>query len=470
MSAEQKEIEMKTREEQWEEEEKVKALIRQSPSERFWGFFNFIVAKLDLAFLAGLFVFLSNVGGVLKDLLMKVVDYVFPVASVLKGLDLATYFAKFLNARNKNFGKLFNLTQKALEFAAITTAVVVAHYSLFSVTMFGVVIGGGVVIFAGVMVAGLAVLLAKTIGFAIAAKYYEKSNPALSLKYEQKARTNLLFSILIAASLGVMITTMMFPALIPLAIVTTVFTLAVVVFAAVVIVCKDTPLGGKLYKNIVEPVEKGIKNFIENGLSKKNDYQKVAGLEEEADSAVTKTSTEEGEFELDNTPRQRASGYFAALGAPREGKNLDNAMTNYRTQLNTQISNAKNTWKEKYFWSENDKRLQKILALEYVGNEVNTALQDFEYTGDKKPTEPAYQIELRNRMSIDDCPITVEFRTKDELRQKIGDHVTQLFPKSGQSFFRDTARFDELFGEHLDQVFEDALKRSTNSNRVLLDF
>jgi hypothetical protein len=452
-------------EEQWAEEEKTKAMISQSAAERFWAYFNFIIGKLDLTFLAGLFVFLSNVGGVLKDLLLKVSDYIFPIAAALKGLDLATYVAKFLNARNKNFGKLFDVIQKSIEFAAIVAAVVVAHYSLFSVTMFGVVVGGGVVMFGAVIAMGLVICLASTIGYAIAAAVVAKDNPAQMLKFEQKARTNFLFSALTACSLGVMTFAMMFPPVgIPLAIAVTAFTLVTVVFAVVVIACKDTPLGGKLYANIVEPLMNKITNFIENGLSpKKNPEQsKLLGHDSE-DDGVLQTSTtgsndnDHGNGQSNNKVLQiRQTGYFASLGAPKEANNLDNAIGVYQAQLQNQINASKESVKELYFWSENDKRRQKHDALNYVRDEVAQAVAGVGYTTDKRINEDPYILELVDPAT--NVKTSITFRTQDEGKQKVGDFVNQLYPKAGQSFFKDTARFDELYAEKLDQVFVGATK------------
>jgi len=460
-------------EKKWEEEEKTKALISQSVAERFWSYFNFIIGKLDLTFLAGLFVFLSNVGGVLKDLLLKVADYVFPVAAALKGLDLATFIAKFLNARNKNFAKLFDLIQKSIEFAAIVTAVIVAHYSLFAVTMFGVVVGGGVVIFGGVIALGLLICVAITIGHVIAAKMVANDNPAQMLKFEQKARTGLLFSVLSGAALGVMAFAMMFPPVgIPLAIAVTVFTLVTVVFVAAVIVCKDTPVGAKLYANIVEPMMNKITDFIENGLSPKKD-KSLTKLVNDSDEEVVKTSTSisdndngNGNDKPTNNIRQiRQTGYFTALGAPKEGDNLDTVIDAYQTTLLQQINASKDTAKELYFWSENDKRRQKFDALNYTKNEVAVAVSNINFTGDKLETESPYNLTLSD--PITNVQTIITFRTKDEGKQKVGNFVDQLYPKAGQSFFKDTARFDELYAEKLDAVFDGVAQNNTINNPLL---
>src|SRR5580700_8879518 len=96
----------------------VMSIIRQSRAEKFWGKLVFYVSKFDLSFMAGMFTMLVNFGNVTKALLLRFADIIFPFAAFLKGLDFSFYLARFLNARNKNFGKTFNLIFKGLELAA----------------------------------------------------------------------------------------------------------------------------------------------------------------------------------------------------------------------------------------------------------------------------------------------------------------------------------------------------------------
>jgi len=385
--------------------------------------FHFYIGKLDLAFLAVIFTYFSNVGTALKSFLQANGDKFFPVAGVLKTLDWLSYTIVLYYSGNKNINKIATFAIKTIETILIGMAVW-GGKMLGTVTILTSSVGVGAFIFAGLFSFGFLYNLAHFIFFATKAYLsHKKGDEVAEAFYKGEAIQHSMNIALTLFGLGTVLLAMVFPQVMAGIVAAVVLTTVAIIITMVV--CRGTRVGDWVLEGIneiknrifpsKEPPQKEMNDYTINHVLdalKKNDYHA-------------------------NTIALKRTNYLVDTNSDRT--QINQAIENYKTSLNNQITKSQLSTKE-HFWPEQTKRQNKIKALDFL----QAFITESNFISKVETLGTLNEIRIKDH--------TFKYRNVNDLTDQVHEYVIETYDQAFQSILKDTGSVEFLFKKTYDLV------------------
>lgn len=368
------------------------------------------VKNVDMAATSVAFIFLSNLGGNLKNIFTTHRDVFQYTAFILTAIGLAVSSVRLAFTPNKNLGKVQNLIGAIAQF-------IPAAVMLFAAATLGPVVSTA--LFFTVIAIDTLTAIGKAIYFGVKATQTDLSKKEEKIFFKEKAK-----KYAIGAVIGVLfiaafaITTIAAPYVGISVVAATGITAGII--AALLLFYS---IGKTIQQTFFKKEEKAEE---ENQV----DLEKENKEEEENLLIIESEPTTELDAVQSDTPlvvnKPEKTGYWAHIATPKnEREDIEKAIKKHIIKIRGEKADDK---ENKSFWSQSEKREKKIEALAFLEELLENSRNGIPKSG---------------KITVGNHPF--DYQNKEDLIEQIDQYVINTYPGVYQSFFKKIGKVEDLF-------------------------